>query len=132
MNNSKMECNLTIGDKFVFIKPSADGTGCVVQMDGQFTDEEVAAVNIISRTIACLRDDTMLGPYFNPTLNEVDDSRLMKVEWLRSGKLVLRTVAPGKRFRHAYTVEEAMQRDRVFTCERRLYRVLPKRRRKDE
>ena len=129
---SKMECNLTIKDKFVFIRPNKDGSGCVVQMDGRFTDEELAAINVISRTIACLCDDTQLGPYFNPTLSEAYDSQTVKVEWLRSGRLVLRSVAPDKRFRHANTVEEAVLRERVFTCERRLYRVLPKRRRKDD
>jgi len=120
-----VECNLTIGDKFVFIKPNGDGE-CSVNMAGQgFNTEELAMVNVIARTIHCFMLSVPINHYFNPVTDLSREGELVKLEWLRSGKLLLRDKHASKKYQHASTIDEAMVRRRVFTCPRYLYMRLP-------
>ncbi len=120
-----IECNLTIGDKFVFIKPNKDGE-CQVSMAGQgFNVEEIAAVSVIARTIRCFVLGIPINHYFNPVTDASRENELVKLEWLRSGKLLVRDEHASKKYSHAATIDEAIVRKRVFTCPRRLYVRLP-------
>ncbi len=124
----KIECNLTIGNDFIFIKSKPSGE-CLIQMSGQqFTAQELAAANVIAQTLRCLQTGRPIDHYFNPTVNDSDEQKIVKCEWLRSGKLTVRDMNASKRHKHADTVEQALERQRVFTCMFPLFRKLPRRR----
>lgn len=124
-SQQKIECNLTIGDKFVFIKPDKNGE-CQINMAGQqFSVEEIAIVNVVAKTIRCFLLGVPINHYFNPVTDASRENELVKLEWLRSGRLLLRNEHANKKYQHAATIDEAMVRRRVFTCPRYLHVRLP-------
>lgn len=123
----RVECNITIGDKFINIEPNAQGEP-VVKFHGELSGQELAMINVFTQTIRCLTTQRPIDHYFNPTITDEDANQIVKCEWLRSGKLVVRQTNYGKKFQHALTVSEALTKRRIFTCPRYLLRQLPRRR----
>lgn len=124
---AKIECNLTIGDKFINLEPN-DGNEIICRIHGQLTEQELATVNVITQTLKCFVTQRNIDYYFNPTITDEDRTEIAKCEWMRSGRLVVRAANYHKRYQHATTVSEAMQRTRVFTCPRFLLKQLPRKR----
>lgn len=96
---------------------------------GSYTQEQLAALNIIFETAKCLESGRSLDRHFNPVQGE-NKYQLVKCEWLASGNLVLRDEKATKHYQHAESTEEAMKRRGVFTTMLDIFNNLPKRRKK--
>lgn len=102
-----------------------------VTQHGEADSNEHAAIHCIVEVIRCLALQQNIGHYFNPAIPHTDTGEevqeYVKCQWTRSGKLFCAGPAD-KRFMHADNLEEALARNRTFTCTRRLYDMLPKKR----
>lgn len=127
MNRQGIECNLSIGDKFVSIeaKPGAEPR---VRQTEILDANEHAALHAIVEVVRCLSTGKYVDHHFNPTLRESDSGVIVKCKWQKSGNLTLLARDVKKRFQHARNRDEAMRRHRVFTCDMNTYRLLPSRR----
>lgn len=122
----KYENNLTMGSTFVRIM-AVEGSQPMMESNGILTTNEAAAVNAIMQVLRCLSLNRFIDQAFNPTVSDEDRAEMVKCRWERSGKLACIGLAT-KTFMHANSVEEAMQRNRIFTCTRAVYNQTPKRR----
>jgi len=121
------EFTFTVGDTYVQVQ-CQHGKDPVLRQNGTLTMDETAAVHCFMQTLRCLSAGVSLQAYFNPTIHEEDDLVLVKCQWSRGGRLKMIGDAD-KHFMHAESVEQAMKRNRVFTCTRRVYKECPKTRR---
>lgn len=90
------------------------------------TPAEMAAAAAIGEIITRLRSGKMVKYVMNPN-SFVDQSQLMKCEWLRSGNLKVHGPTD-KVYRFVETRDAAVQEQRTFTCKQYLIAVLPKHR----
>lgn len=126
----KAEVNIYLGDKFITIAGSDDTNNGVpvIKMDATLTQQELSFINIVGESLRCLINEKNIDHHYNPTITAEDQQRILKCEWLRSGRLVIRDEKFSGHFRHADTVEIAMTRKRVFTCTMAVYKQLPRKR----
>lgn len=111
----KIECTLSLGEHiFVAITANSLTGSQAIKVSGELTSDQLAGVNIIQEVIRCWNTDRPVDRYFNP-VQEGHDLDLVKLEWTRAGTLVVRSKNAPTKFQHANTVEEALQRNRVFT-----------------
>lgn len=125
--NQKYEFTLSVGDTYVQVMCD-EGKDPVVRQTGILNADEVAALNCMVQTLRCLSGGINIHHYFNPTIKTEEDFAIVKCQWTRHGKLKL-VGDVEKQFLHAASVEEALKRNRVFTCTRRVYMECPKSRR---
>ena len=102
-------------------------TRCPEPFDGQ----ELAVLAVITETIRAWSAGVPIDRHFNPTKSSAEDLVLVLCLWERSGKLIVKEEVPERKYQHADTVDEAVQRKRSFTCYRSLVSQLPSRREKE-
>lgn len=125
-----IRCNITLDDLFVEISGSSTSE-LRIRPSGTFTANENAAINALVETLRCLSSGKTIDRHFNPTRRHDEKPRVYKCKWERSGKLRVLEEDATSKFQHANSVEEALQRKRIFTCSSELYETLPKRRMKE-
>lgn len=124
--SSQLTCNLTIGESFVQITTPRMGQQLTVKQHGELSDNEYAAANAIVEVMRALNVGQNINRYFNPA--KIGNSKMVKCRWSRHGHLKLIDEKPDKKYQHATTIEEAINRNRTFTCDITLYEELPKKR----
>lgn len=126
-----IECSLTLDDtRFIHIRCTPGQEPIYRQSsNAELTSREFSAVNAILETIRSLSLDRPIDLHFNPSMSHAaEDEKLVKLKWMRSGKLAVLDEESPKRWCHADTLEAALGRKRSFTCTRRLLLQLPRRR----
>lgn len=128
-----IECNLWLSETRGVMIKGALGCEPTVTQQGQLTGPEHAAAHFITEVVRCLTLDKSIDHTFCPIKSQpppVATERFIKCIWQRSGNLImLGELEDGqKRWKHANTVEEAMEAKRVFTCTRATYAAMAKRR----
>lgn len=123
---TKYECNLTLGSLFIQMQ-AEHGKDPVMKASGPMTANQMAGTNAIMQVLRCLSLDRMIDATFNPTYDEAAGNEIVKCRWERSGNLKLIGTVTGT-YMHALSIEEAIQRIRIFTCPRHLFDRLPKKR----
>lgn len=88
--------------------------------------QETHVMACLAEILRCVVLGINLDTHFNPTAESSRDEEIIKCQWTRHHKLKIVDENPPGKFRHAYTINEALQRNRNFTCTRRLYRQIPK------
>jgi hypothetical protein len=124
MTTKKYEATFSVGDSYVQIQ-AEEGKEPVARSTGIFTTDELAAVQCMVQVVKCLSAGISFQAYFNPTVSSEEDNELVKCRWSRAGVLKLEGITT-KRFLHAENVAQAIERRRVFTCTRRVFRECPK------
>lgn len=124
----KTECTIGIGDD-IFIKITADDVTCnqQIKVSGELSSDQLSGLNVIQEVIRCWNINRPIDRYFNP-VQEGNDLDIVKLEWTRAGTLLVREKNAPTRFQHADTVEEALERNRVFTVYRFMLHRIPTRR----
>lgn len=130
MSGRNIEASITIGDGFCYIKCTEGEDPTFRTSQGtELAAREFSAMNAILETIRCLSLGLNIDHHFNPlTAHTFDDEKLMKLQWMRSGKICVLEEDTPRRWKHASTVDQAVNRKRSFTCTRKLFGELPKRR----
>ena len=126
-----IEVNFSLDDiRFVSIKCEPGKEPTYRQSSSiELSAREFSAMNAVLETVRCLSLGRSIDLHFNPTVpHNAEDEKLVKLKWMRSGKLAVLEEDTPKRWMHASTKEEAMGRKRSFTCTRRLLLELPRRR----
>ena len=91
------------------------------------TSNELFLLSFIQRAMEIdLKGESI--PYNLNPRKEQNQFDIIKCQWTEAGYLRIYDQSPDKKFRHAETVEQAMKRNRNFTCTRSLYECLPTRR----
>lgn len=126
-----IEVNFTLDDlRFVSIRcvPGQEPT-YHQSSSTALNSREFSAVNAMLETVRCLSLGLPIDLHFNPAVpHNLEDEKLVRLKWMRSGKLAVLEEDTPKKWQHASTVEQAMQRKRSFTCTRRVLLDLPRRR----
>lgn len=125
---TELKCNIYLSDDSMVTIVSEDGGEPLVSQRGTITANEHAAVHVIAETMRALATGRPVDHLFNPTINEEEEKIVVKCRWMKSGNLRILDEGPVKKFKHADTLEEALERHRVFTCTRSLLRRLPRKR----
>ena len=105
------------------VKIDGDGT---VEIVGDLSSEEMAVAATITQCLVCLRNGRLVDFKIDPNSFTLADE-IVKCQWMPSGNLLHRGKAD-KHYQYATTAEEAMSRRGVFTCQEKLYLLLPKKR----
>lgn len=128
----KIEWNLWIDEfKGVSIKGESGQEPIIEPYAGEITADQHSAMYFVAEIARCLLAGRSINSQFNPTKPLailVEEEKLVRCKWTKSGKLIVIVEQETKRWRHAETPAEAMQRKRVFTCTRAVYDACPKRR----
>lgn len=127
----KIEWNLWVNEYGgISIKGEAGLEPVIEVRAGELSATEHAALNFVVEIARCLLIGKSIDHTFNPTktLERIqEEEQLVRCRWLKSGKLIMMNEC-SKRWKHAATIEEAISRQRVFTCTRNVYDSMPKRR----
>lgn len=129
---NKIECNLWLGETLstgVMVKCEVGGEPTVDQQ-GSLTADEHAASHFLVEIVRCLSLGKSIDHTFSPLLTPdkvKEQETLVKCRWSKSGKLLMFGETT-KHWKHAVNVEEAVVRNRVFTCTRSVFNATPKRR----
>lgn len=120
---------VTIGAAHCSISNDVYENNGAVQISGNstITQDEFAMLGVISSMVRQLTSGNPLCYTFKPE-EEVDIHRLVMCEWLINGTLRIKPGVAARRYQHAETEEEALQRGRSFTCEYSLALRLPQKR----
>lgn len=119
---------VTIGDVHCSIESDVAGNnGQVTIHGGAITQDEMAMLGIISSMMRTIMSGNPLCFVFKPE-QEVDIHRLVTCEWLGNGVLRIKEGKPHRKYQHAETQEQAVSREKSFTCPYSLALVLPKKR----
>lgn len=134
---SKIECNLWLGEDNHGVMIAAQyGAEPTVTQQGDLSGPEHAAAHFIVELVRCLSLGKSIDHTFNPIRDKPQplEEKLVKCIWQKSGILImLGDLEEGKKkWKHAESVEEALEAKRVFTCTRYIYNAVPKRRPKQK
>lgn len=129
----KIECNLWLGEdgsKGVMVNYNDSTTELTIEQKGSLTADEHAASHFIVELVRCLTTGRSIEHSFNPLLTPEkikEQEQLVKCRWSKSGKLLMLGEA-SKHWKHATSPDEAILKQRVFTCTRSTFNLTPKRR----
>ena len=123
---SQITCNLTIGESFVRMEAPGKGRPLAIMQVGELNENEHAAASAILEVLRALNTGQKITRYFNPSKKK--ETIMIKCQWSRHGYLKIKEDPAPKKYQHALTIEEAMNRHRNFTCDKTLYEDLPKKR----
>lgn len=130
-----IECNLWLGETRGVMIAGVPGQEPTLKQQGELSGPEHAAAHFIMEVVRCLTLDKSIDHTFNPFHKQTQPppaktEKYIKCIWQKSGNLImLGELEEGqKRWKHANTVEEAVESKRVFTCTRATYAAMPKRR----
>lgn len=121
---------VSLGDTHVSItNDKHQNNGQVTVANGILNQDELAMVGIISSLVRQLTIGNPLCYVFKPE-EEIEVHRLVMCEWMINGGLRIKPGTATRKYQHAETQEEALKRERSFTCEYSLAIMLPKKREK--
>lgn len=86
---------------------------------------ETTAVSVATEIVRCLNTGKPIDRHFAPMEDDAVGQQLMRCMWKRNGALEIVSDREVRKYNHASTVTEALERRRVFTCVRSLYNRLP-------
>ncbi len=130
----KIECNIWFGDEgrgvMIECEEAQDPT---VKTQGMLDASQHAASHFLVEIVRCLALGRSIDHHFNPALTTAklqEQEQLVRCIWKKNGKLFM--LGPSdKRWKHAHSAEEAIIKQRVFTCTRTVFDMTPKRRLSD-
>lgn len=124
--SKKYEANIYIGDSLVQIVADP-GEPIKFTTLTNLNGDELTAAHIIKEVFSCLLAGKSLDSHFNPFDNSDDDIVIVKCKWERNGNLSFIGETKDKHL-HAISVQDALDRKRIFTCSKALYKRIPMRR----
>jgi hypothetical protein len=128
----KIEWNLWIDDtKGLQVRGQSGEEPVIDFYKGEISPDQMAAMNYVVEIARCLLQGRTIDSHFNPTKKLealIEEEKLVRCQWMKSGKLVMIVEHETKRWKHAETVAEALGKERVFTCTRQVFDACPKRR----
>lgn len=128
MNQSReVQVNIYF-DKDRMLRLEAEGEKIAVHGMSMLEGQELSFAFIIKEALNCLLRGKDINLHFSPADTEEDEHILYKCQWLKGGGIRVIDDHATERWRHANNLSEALERKRIFTCSRALFKKLPLRR----